>query len=134
MTMVKQRRVDIYTEFLHCLSLGLFYCLFRNCLLLNINGDSSSSGYKLILVMNIVCPFCGPDKTFVSITYFLTVLIINRVPLHKPFARFKFHINITFEFGFKCNSCGGSPAISNSLRNSTEYYTACPLSTGVFVL
>ena len=49
-------------------------------------------------------------------------------------ARFKFHINITFEFGFKCNSCGGSLAISNSLRNATEYYTACPLSTGVFVL
>ena len=84
--------------------------------------------------MYIICPFCGPDKTFFSITYCLTVLIINRVPLHKPFARFKFHINITFAFSFKCNSCGGSPATSNSLRNSTEYYAACLLSTGVFVL
>ena len=105
--------------------------LIGNCLLLNKNGDSSSSGYKLIRGMNIVCPFCGPDKTLASITYCLIVLTINRVPLHNPF---KFRINITIAFGYKCNSCGGSPATSNSLRNSTGYSAACPSSTGVFVL
>ena len=64
--------------------------LIGNCLLLNKNCDSFSSGYKLIRGMNIVCPFCGPDKTLASITYCLIVLTINRVPLHNPF---KFRIN-----------------------------------------
>ena len=48
-------------------------------LLLNKYDYSSSSEYKLILRMKIVLPFCGPEKTLVSITYFLIFMIINRV-------------------------------------------------------
>jgi len=95
------------------------------CLLLNMYDYSPSSEYKLILGMKIVLPFCGPEKTLVSITYCLTFLIINGVPLHKPLARFKFLINITIEFGFNntwiCNSRGSSAVTSNTLRSSTRY-------------
>ena len=66
-------------------------------------------------------PFCGPDKTSVSITNYLKFLIISHVSLHQPLERFNFLIKITIVFGYKRNSCGGSPATSNSFRNSTEY-------------
>jgi len=127
---IKQLCVNKYTTFLIVCPWDLFrvtqiFNLIGYCLLLNMYDYSSSSEYKLILRMKIVLPFCGPEKTLVSITYFLIFIIINRVPLHKPLVRFKFLIKITIEFGFNntwiCNSCGGSAVTSNSLRSSNRY-------------
>jgi len=56
-----------------------------NCFLLNLKDIQMSDGVKDNRGINTFSPALLPVITFASSTYFLILLIINLVPLHKPY-------------------------------------------------
>ena len=82
-----------------------------NCFLLTINGNQDdSAALNVILGIKTLFPDFSPVIISASMLYLNSLIIFNRVPLHKPSFMLKFLFNVTIAFIFRFNSFGGKPS------------------------
>lgn len=91
-----------------------------NCLRRILNGSFVSEGVISILCNHTVSPTLVPVITFASIIWFASMVICNRVPLHKPSSGSIFLIIITGVPTLSLRVWLGSPEMFIPLRNSGQ--------------
>jgi len=126
LTMVKDRRWQIYPNVVQCLTLILVDChhkchLIKKLTTTQNNGQSVLEGDMMMWGMNTRLPTLFHVMISISMTRSPNLLIINLIPLHNPIDWLRFHNKRISTPTLSSNLWFAIPLNCKVFRNSTRY-------------